>query len=138
MSVIYVLAPTTLLQRNFITHNQLSNMCNNFIHQRNVLLQNIVIWIKNIRATYKKLVNKIFAELLKRWCNSILLLIECKNENDRVGNLMQAFKVFDKYQIKLNLEKFSFKVRAGNFFEYILMNWRIKVNPDHVKLILNL
>ena len=60
--------------------------------------------LKNAGATYKRLVNMIFKDLIGKMMKVYMddMLVKSKMAEDHVEHLGQMFKILRKYQIKLN------------------------------------
>ena len=60
--------------------------------------------LKNAGATYKRLVNMIFKDLIGKMMEVYMddMLVKSKMAEDHVEHLGQMFKILRKYQIKLN------------------------------------
>lgn len=66
--------------------------------------------LKNLGATYQKMVNKIFTPLIG-WTMKVYvddMITNSKIVDEHVKHLEEIFTLLRKYQMKLNLEKFIF------------------------------
>ena len=72
--------------------------------------------LKNAGATYKRLVTKVFTNLIK---NDIL--VKSLHKEDHVTNLQETFALLWKHDMKLNPAKCAFGVVLGKF----LGSWSI-------------
>ncbi|RDX80479.1 Retrovirus-related Pol polyprotein from transposon 17.6, partial [Mucuna pruriens] len=52
--------------------------------------------------------------------------------------LTRIFDVLRKHKLKLNLEKCSFGIQAGNFLGYMLIRRGIEANPDKCEVVINI
>ena len=59
-------------------------------------------------------------------------------EIDHVRDLDETFKVFKHYGIKLNPRRCIFRVRSRKFLSYMIDPRGIKVNPNKIKVMLNI
>ena len=78
--------------------------------------------LKNIRATYQRLVNKIFKVQIRSNMKVYVDDILVKNPQffDYVRDLKEAFSILRRYQMKLNLTKCAFGVIFENFFGFLV------------------
>ena len=78
--------------------------------------------LKNVRVTYQRMMNKVFAELIGRnmevYVNDIL--VKSKDPKQHWQDLEEAFKTLQKYNIRLNPKKCAFEVNVGKFLEFML------------------
>ena len=51
-----------------------------------------------------------------------------KKVEDHLRDLEKAFKILDEYNMKQNLSKFHFRMKAGKFHSYMVTKRRIKGN----------
>ena len=68
--------------------------------------------LKNARATYQRLVNKVFANLIRKTMEVYIddMLVKSLQKEDHVTNLQEMFALLRKYNMKLNLVKCAFGV----------------------------
>ena len=73
--------------------------------------------LKNTGATYQRLVNKMFSEMLGKTMEVYIddMLVKSLVASDHIKHLEQAFEVLKKYNMKLNPVKCSFGVTLGKF-----------------------
>ena len=91
--------------------------------------------LKNARATYQRLVNKMFAELIRRTMEVYVddMLVKSRKANDHVSHLGEMFQVLRQYGMKLNPLKCSFGVSSGKFLGFIVHARGIEANPEQVR-----
>ena len=72
--------------------------------------------LKNTGATYQRLVNKMFLEMLGKTIEVYIddLLVKSLVATGHIKHLEQAFKLLTKYNMKLNPAKYSFGVTLGS------------------------
>ena len=96
--------------------------------------------LKNIGATYQRLVNKIsenyLGDIIEVYIDN--MLIKSLHADEDLNYLCQAFEVLQKYIMKLNPTKCIFSVASGKFLGYMVTQCGIKANPDHVRLVMNI
>src|SRR5438270_12134142 len=91
--------------------------------------------LKNARATYQRLVNKLFKHQIGRNIEVYVddMLVKSTKKVDHVKYLRKTFEVLKKYNMKLNPQKCVLDVTAGKFLGFIVTNWGIEANPDKIK-----
>ncbi|XP_040957772.1 uncharacterized protein [Gossypium hirsutum] len=96
--------------------------------------------LKNARATYQILVNRIFREQIRCRLEVYVddMLVKSGNMEEHVRNLSKAFVVLRAHNIKLNIEKCAFSVQVGRFLGFIISKRGIKVNPKKIRAILEM
>ena len=96
--------------------------------------------LKNVGATYQRLVTKMFKPLLGRTMEVHIddTLVKSKQRSDHVTHLQEAFDLFMAYDIKLNPLKCAFGVSIGRFLGFMVTQRGIEANPSQLKTILNL
>ena len=73
--------------------------------------------LKNARATYQRLVTKIFQLLLGNTMEAYIddMLVKSKERFDHTQHLQEAFELLRRYGMKLNPLKCEFGVNSGKF-----------------------
>ena len=96
--------------------------------------------LKNARATYQRLMNKMFAHQLERNVQVYVddMLVKSLRKNDHLNDLQETFDTLRLYNMKLNPSKCVFGVTAGKFLGFIVSQRGIEVNPEKVRAILEL
>ena len=96
--------------------------------------------LKNARATYQRLMNKIFAHQLGRNVQVYVddMLVKSVRENNHLCDLQETFNTLRSYNMKLNPSKCVFGMTAGNFLGFLVSQRGIEVNPEKVWAILEL
>ena len=94
--------------------------------------------LKNVGATYQRLVTKMFRPLLGKTIEVYIddMLVKSKERPDHAGHLQEAFGLLRAYSMKLSLSKCSFRVNAGRFLGFMVTLRGIKSNPAQLKAIL--
>lgn len=86
--------------------------------------------IKNIRAIYHCLMNKIPANQIG-WCMDVYvddMVVRSNSSGEHIKDLEEVFRQVWRYNLRLNLAKCTFSVGAGKFFGFMLIAQGIKVN----------
>ena len=78
--------------------------------------------LKNVRATYQRLVTKIFQPLLGETMEVYIddMLVKSKKHFDHTKHLQKAFELLRKYSMKLNPLKCVFGVISGKFLGFMV------------------
>ena len=94
--------------------------------------------LKNVRATYKRLVTKMFRPLLRKTMEVYIddMLVKSKERLDHAGHLEEAFELLRAYDMKLNPSKCAFRVSAARFFGFMVTQRGIEANPAQLRAIL--
>ncbi|XP_042952132.1 uncharacterized protein LOC122289220 [Carya illinoinensis] len=66
------------------------------------------------------------------------LLVKSGNPTQHLDDLREAIVVFQQYKIKLNPAKCTFGVGSRKFLGFMMLERRIKANPEKVEAILNM
>ncbi|KAL2226321.1 UNVERIFIED_CONTAM: Retrovirus-related Pol polyprotein from transposon opus [Sesamum indicum] len=96
--------------------------------------------VTNAGATYQRLVNKMFHELIGRTMEVYVddMLVKSKRSQDHLEHLEQAFNIMRTYGMKLNLDKCTFGVGGDKFLGYMVSERRIEANPEKIQAIMSL
>ena len=90
--------------------------------------------LKNVGATYQRLMNKMFAHQIGRNVQVYVddMLVKCQREDDPLEDLKETFDTHRSYNMKLNPSECAFGVMAGNFLSFMVSQRGIKINPDKI------
>jgi len=96
--------------------------------------------LKNMGATYQRLVNQIFSKQIGRNMEVYVndMLVKSKEEESHLDNLKETFETLRQYKIKLNPTKCAFGVSSGKFLSFMVSQRGIKANLEKVKAILKM
>ena len=94
--------------------------------------------LKNVEATYQRLVTKMFRPLLGSIMKVYIdnMLVKSKQRPDHANHLQQAFDILQEYGIKLNPLKCAFGVSADRFLGFMVNQRGIEANPTKLKAVL--
>ena len=94
--------------------------------------------LKNIGATYQRLVTKMFRPLLDNTMEVYIddMLVKSKQSPDHAAHLQQTFDLLKEYGMKLNPLKCAFGVNVGRFLGFMVTQRGIEANPVQLKTIL--
>ena len=87
-----------------------------FITSHGLFCYNVMQFsLKNARATYQRLVTKMFRPLLEKTMEVYIddMLVKFKERLDHAEHLQEAFKLLRAYAMKLNPSKCAFGVSKG-------------------------
>ena len=88
--------------------------------------------LKNARATYQRLVNRMFSRQIRRNVEVYVdnMLVRIKDEADHLDDLKETFSTLRKYNMKLNPAKCVFTVASRKFLGFMVSQQGIEANPD--------
>ena len=96
--------------------------------------------LKNVGATYQRLVNQMFNKQIERnvevYVNN--MLIKSKEEKDHLDDLKEMFNTLRQYSMKLNSSKCAFEVSSRKFLEFMVSQRGIEANLKKVRAILEM
>ena len=78
--------------------------------------------LKNVGATYQRLVNKMFSNQIGRKMEMYIddMLVKSKEELTHLNDLRETFATLRQYQMKLNPSKCAFGVTSGKFLGFMV------------------
>ena len=96
--------------------------------------------LKNAGATYQRLVNKMFKDLLGRTMEVYVddMLVKSIRADDHLVDLAGMFEVLRRHQMKLNPAKCAFGVASGKFLGYMVNQRGIEANPEKIQALLDM
>ncbi|KAM0972230.1 hypothetical protein ACFX2K_020171 [Malus domestica] len=96
--------------------------------------------INNAGATYQRLVNSMFAEQIGKSMEVYVddMLVKSKHVDQHITNLSETFTILKRYQMRLNSNKYAFRVGFGKFLGFMISQRGIDVNPEKIKTILDI
>ena len=96
--------------------------------------------LKNAGATYKRLMNKMFAQQIGRNVQVYVddILVKSQREDDHLEDLRETFNTLRTYNMKLNPGKCTFGVTAGKFLGFMVSQRGIEANPDKIRAIMEM
>ena len=96
--------------------------------------------LKNVGATYQRLVNQMFNKQIERNVEVYVndMLIKSKEEKDHLDDLKEMFNTLRQYSMKLNSSKCAFEVSSGKFLEFMVSQRGIEANLEKVRAILEM
>lgn len=96
--------------------------------------------LKNVGATYQRLITKIFKPLIGNIIKGYIddIVVKSKTQSEHVHHLQEVFQLLRKYGMKLNSAKCAFDMSSGKFLGYMVIQRGIEVNPDKIKAIVDM
>ncbi|GJV07740.1 reverse transcriptase domain-containing protein [Tanacetum coccineum] len=93
--------------------------------------------LKNVGATYQRLVDKVFNDQIGRNVKAYVadMVIKSTSEGDMLTNIKETFQRFRSINMKLNPKKYSFGIEEGPFLGHLITKQGIRANPSKVKAI---
>ena len=94
--------------------------------------------LKNVGATYQRLMTKIFRPLVNRTVKVYIddIVVKSKTREDHAHHLQEVFHLLRRYNMKLNPSKCTFDVSAGKFLGFMVTQKGIEVSPDQIKAVM--
>lgn len=78
--------------------------------------------LKNARATYQRLVNRMFKDQIKKNMEVYVddLLVKSRGSIQHLDDLREVFVVLRRFKMKLNLAKCAFGVDSRKFLRFMI------------------
>lgn len=95
--------------------------------------------LKNVGATYHRVMNSIFHDFIKTFMQVYVddIIIKSSLESDHLNHLRQSFEIMMKYGLNVNPLKCAFCVNADDFLGFAVHKKGIEINLNKTKFILN-
>ena len=96
--------------------------------------------LKNARATYQRLMNKVFPEHIESLMEVYIddMLVKMKEVNNLLSDIEVIFNYLRRHNMRLNPQKCTFAVQAKIFLGFMLTHRGIEANPDKCQSILKM
>ena len=96
--------------------------------------------LKNVGATYQRLVNHMFHPQIGRNVEVYVddMLVKSLDEEKHLDDLQETFDTLKRHQMKPNPNKCAFKVSSEKFLGFMVSQWGIEANPDKIQAILDM
>ena len=96
--------------------------------------------LKNVSATYQRLVNKIFKVQIDRNMKVHVddMLVKSKAFRNHIEDLGETFVTLRRYKMKLNPTKYAFGVTSDKFLGFIMSYRRIEANIEKIQAIIKM
>ena len=111
-----------------------------FIGQGTYCYRVMPFGLKNVGATYQRLVNRMFQKQIGTSMEVYIddMLVKSTITELHIAYLSEAFQILREYNMKLNPAKCAFGVSAEKFLGFIVNNRGIEANPDKINDVLNM
>ena len=98
---------------------------------RNYHYKVMLFGLKNVGATYQKMMTRMFEPLLGKNIKIYIddMVAKSKTEFEYINDLRNIFEILRRHKLRLNASKCSFGVGSGKFLGYMVTHRGIKVNP---------
>ena len=95
--------------------------------------------LKNVGATYQRLVNKLFHFLLRKTVEIYVddMTVKSLQDGEHNGDLGGMFEILRRYDMKLNPKKCVFRAWSRKFLCFMIIKWGIKANPNKFTAVLH-
>ena len=96
--------------------------------------------LKNVDATYQRLMDRILAPMIGRNVQAYVddMVVTSEEKDWYVADLEELFTTIAKYNLKLNLEKCVFGVKARKLLGFLLTERGIEANQDKCATIIGM
>ncbi|KAL0439943.1 UNVERIFIED_CONTAM: Pro-Pol polyprotein [Sesamum latifolium] len=96
--------------------------------------------LKNVGATYQRLVDKIFQSQIGRNVEVYVddMLVKSKKAEGHIADLEETFAFLRKYRLKVNPAKCAFGAQGGRVLGFMVTQRGIETNPLKIKAILDM
>ncbi|XP_075640604.1 uncharacterized protein LOC142612393 [Castanea sativa] len=109
-----------------------NGLCHSY---RELLFKVMPFGLKNARATYQRMMTRMFEPQLGKAIEVYVddMVVKSKMVSKHILELSDTFHPLRRYKLRLNASKCSFGVRSGKFLGYMVTHRGIEVNPAQVK-----
>lgn len=96
--------------------------------------------LKNVGATYQRLMDRVFAEQIGRCMDVYVddMVVRSPTEDDHLRDLEEVFNQIQRYGMRLNPAKCTFGVAGGKYLGFMLTSRDIEANPDKCEVVLHM
>ena len=96
--------------------------------------------LKNVRTTYQRLVNKIFAGQIGRNIEVYVddMLVKSKEMEDHIADPDETFKILKHFNMKLNPSKWAIRVSSEKFLGFMVSQRGIEANLEKFQALLDM
>ncbi|XP_020978180.1 uncharacterized protein LOC110271548 [Arachis ipaensis] len=96
--------------------------------------------LKNAGATYQRLMNKIFSDLIGKTVEVYVddILAKTARPDDLISDLENVFASFRQHDMRLNPLKCAFAMEAGKFLRFMITQMGVEANPEKCQAILHM
>lgn len=96
--------------------------------------------LKNLGATYLRLVNKVFEQDIGKTIEVYVddMLVKCSTVQQHTNDLVKTFATLRTHKMMLNPTKCTFGVEVGQFFGFMVSERDIEAIPGKIKAFLEM
>nr|KYP67144.1 Transposon Ty3-I Gag-Pol polyprotein [Cajanus cajan] len=96
--------------------------------------------LKNVGATYQRLMDRVFREQISRNIEIYMddIVVKSNSPAEHITDLAEIFGELRKHNMRLNPEKCTFGVRGGKFLGFMLSARGIEANRDKCQAVLDM
>ena len=96
--------------------------------------------LKNVCAKYQRLMNKMFAQQIRRNVQVYVddMLVKSRRKEDHLDDLREMFDTLRSYNMRLNPSKCTFGVMVGKFLGFMVSQRGIEANPNKILAIIEM
>src|SRR5262249_55526540 len=96
--------------------------------------------LKNVRATYQRLINKMFQVQFDQNLEVCVddMLIKSLEASSHLKDLDETFATLCHYNLKLNLAKCAFGISSSKFLSFLVTHRGIEANLDKIQALLEM
>ena len=96
--------------------------------------------LKNVGATYQRMVNKVFTKQLGRNMKAYVddMMVKSTSMADHINDLQETFTTLPEHHMILNPSKCAFGVSSGKFLGFIISQREIEANLKKIRAVLDL
>ena len=96
--------------------------------------------LKNVGATYQRLMNKMFEHQIGRNVQVYVddMLVKIRREDNYLDDLRETLDTLCSYNMKLNPDKCAFGVMVGKFLGFMVSYRGIETNLDKIQAIIEM
>lgn len=93
--------------------------------------------LKNVGATFQRMVTKMFAPLLGRTMEAYIddMVVKSRHQVDHLSDLAEMFAILKKHKLRLNASKCAFGVGSGKFLGFLVTNRGIEADPTQIRAV---
>ena len=94
--------------------------------------------LKNVGATYQRLMTKIFKPLIRCIVEVYIddIVVKSRTRSEHAQLLEEIFHLMRRYNMKFNPTKCAFGVSTDKFLGFMVTQRGIKVNPDQIQVVM--
>ena len=94
--------------------------------------------LKNAEATYQRLVNMIFREMIRKTMKVYIddMLIKSLKAINHIVHLEETFSVLQRHRMMLNPSKCIFGISSGKFLSLLVTKRGIEASPTQIQALL--